>query len=85
MGFEANPNASSGRKVSIANGSEGGRLRRRSDSDRGEKVLASRNNKLEGIRHSRLTRIRTAKGTNEEIASLLTLNPKASDTTAGES
>ncbi len=27
-GFEANPNVSSGRKVSIANGSEGGRLRR---------------------------------------------------------
>jgi len=36
VGFEANPNASSGRKVSIANGSEGGRLRRRSGTT-GEK------------------------------------------------
>jgi len=30
-----------------------------------------------------LPRIRMAKGTNEEIASLVTLNPKASDATAG--
>ncbi len=52
----------------------------------GEGVLVSRNNKLEVARHSRLTRIRTAKGTNEEeIASLVTLNPKTSDTTVGES
>ncbi len=28
VGFEANPNASRGRKVSTANGSEGGRVRR---------------------------------------------------------
>jgi len=32
-----------------------------------------------------LPRIRTAKGINEEIASLVTLNPKSSNTTAGES
>lgn len=36
MGFEANPNASRGRRVSGANDSEGGRLRRTSET-RGEK------------------------------------------------
>jgi len=37
LGFEADPNASGGGKMSEANGSEGGRLRRRSESDVGEK------------------------------------------------
>jgi len=37
-GLEANPNASSGRRVSFTNASESGRLRRRSDSDGGEGV-----------------------------------------------
>jgi len=48
----------------------------------GEGVPASRNNKLEVTRHSRFARIATTKRTDEAIASLFTLNPKASDTTA---
>jgi len=38
VGHEANPNASSGRKVSFTNVSETGRLRRRSEVT-GEKIL----------------------------------------------
>ena len=56
MGLEAESSASGGWKMSAANDSETGRLRRRSDSDEGEGVLASRNNKPEGIRHSGLTK-----------------------------
>lgn len=40
-GFEANPSASSGGKVSKANVSEGGRLRRKSVSDGGEGIPPS--------------------------------------------
>jgi len=48
----------------------------------GEGVLAFHNNKLEVAHHSRFARIATTKRTDEAIASLFTLNPKASDTTA---
>ena len=41
VGFEADPSASSGGKVSEANVSEGGRLRRKSVSDGGEGIPPS--------------------------------------------